>query len=889
MDIINAANATPAGVTAAFNLAVDGDTVLIPFTAGTTWTIPVTLTKAITIQGAGITSGGNLTRLVNGTGGDMLIVSLAAGSANLPVRITGISFDCAAWGTNYAIRFLAKATQLRIDHCKFNLGKHVLWFNTYNNGVVDHNAFINPSIAVFVTDIEAGDVLDGDHAWLRPLTPGNPDAIFVEDNTITLDNNAPGDNDEELYGQGGGRGVFRYNTLTSTYSGTTACIDAHGRYGSFRSTRMYEVYENTFHVHSTGRFCNLRGGKHFFFNNTFVNDTSSNQATVFSLIWELGVNQGNENVFGYFYNNTFNGSPITLINHPDNHPVLNTDYFIRPPMSGDTYFPYSPYVYPHPLVGGVSLSPTFLDFGSVAVNSTPADKTVTLQNNIGSPITVLPFGLSAPYSIIPDEPVNIPTGGVYNFSVRFRPTSNGAFNDSISVQGAAFDMPVTGIAFTPVPIISVSPSSLDFGMVVIGSTKSLNVTVSNTGAGTLSGSASTSAPFSILSGSPYSITTGSADVAIKYTPVSVTTTNSTAVFTGGAGTTVSLMATGVAVQASLTFAGDAGSIRAPYQTDGSNHVYQTTDTTLSGSGEVAYAFTIVDAGDYTVVINVKAEASDSNSMYVAIDAEPIDPNNIWDISPLTSGFQNRTVGWRGTGISIPEFPIKYFTLSAGVHTLIIRGREANTYIGQITITPAIVSPPADPPIYLSPLDGETELVITSDLEWSTAAGATSYDVYFGTTNPPSLIFTGSSATAYFPTLDYDTTYYWKIAARNAGGATPGPVFSFTTIPPKDTDPITSPVPANMATGVSLTPTLRWNGVGDTYDIAFDDATPPATASTSQVDNFYEATGLAYSTPYYWRVIAHRSGGDETGPIWSFTTMDEPTTATVPQIIYVRPA
>jgi hypothetical protein len=63
---------------------------------------------------------------------------------------------------------------------------------------------------------------------------------------------------------------------------------------------------------------------------------------------------------------------------------------------------------------------------------------------------------------------------------------------------------------------------------------------------------------------------------------------------------------------------------------------------------------------------------------------------IWDI-PVGTGFVNRTVSWRGNGNGIPtssQYIPKVFTLSAGTHQLIIRGREANTRLGTISITAA---------------------------------------------------------------------------------------------------------------------------------------------------------------------------------------------------------
>ena len=75
---------------------------------------------------------------------------------------------------------------------------------------------------------------------------------------------------------------------------------------------MYEVYENTFDVQSTYRFCYLRGGRHLFWNNTFINH-AGNAATI-SLTWEgIGTIDTPDNIKNsYFWNNTLNGS----VSHP---------------------------------------------------------------------------------------------------------------------------------------------------------------------------------------------------------------------------------------------------------------------------------------------------------------------------------------------------------------------------------------------------------------------------------------------------------------------------------------------------------------------------------------------------------------------------------------------
>jgi hypothetical protein len=93
--------------------------------------------------------------------------------------------------------------------------------------------------------------------------------------------------------------------------------------------------------------------------------------------------------------------------------------------------------------------------------------------------------------------------------------------------------------------------------------------------------------------------------------------------------------------------------------------------------------------------------------------------------------------------------------------------------------PAAVAPP-NPAVLISPSDGGWAMPNAS-LNWMSGGGLPdSYDVYFGTTNPPA--FVGNQiANTYTPTLAAETTYYWQIVPRNDfGPAVDCPVWSFQT-------------------------------------------------------------------------------------------------------------
>lgn len=86
----------------------------------------------------------------------------------------------------------------------------------------------------------------------------------------------------------------------------------------------------------------------------------------------------------------------------------------------------------------------------------------------------------------------------------------------------------------------------------------------------------------------------------------------------------------------------------------------------------------------------------------------------------------------------------------------------------------------------SPSNGAAGQSVDVDLSWTGGdpdGDPVTYDVYFGTNSPPSLVSSNQSATSYDPgTLDYSTKYYWKIVAEDNNGAkSEGSVWEFTTI------------------------------------------------------------------------------------------------------------
>ncbi len=85
-----------------------------------------------------------------------------------------------------------------------------------------------------------------------------------------------------------------------------------------------------------------------------------------------------------------------------------------------------------------------------------------------------------------------------------------------------------------------------------------------------------------------------------------------------------------------------------------------------------------------------------------------------------------------------------------------------------------------PAINPIPQTNATNIGIDTILSWTGGEGATSRNIYFGTSYPPPLRKVQSD-TFYNPgTLQYLTTYYWRIDEVNTFGTTKGTVWRFTT-------------------------------------------------------------------------------------------------------------
>ncbi len=352
-----------ADVTSAISASATGDTVNVP--AGTcAWSSTASIGIGISVIGAGK----NVTNITNNVGTLFRINN----TQSAPVRLSGFTFNNKDNQTPI-VSIVGPAFKVRIDNIVFNKGDAAIGANFLGGagtgpvyGVVDSSEFYNMKRPFFAMDIRLGEATWGSTAWAEFLGneatfPGSEKMLYFEDNKFVWNSQLTDLNVQTaLYGQYGGKAAFRYNNL----SGLCTYIDAHGDNPDY-GTILYEIYNNTFVEDDSlcvqGDIVWLRGGQMIAHDNVFTGVAVPFRMSVY---WttDLAAHRVKNT---YYWGNTWNGNAsqasLVFVNDSGQTPAgysasnikLNQQYFLQQPQSGQVYFPYTPYQYPHPLRTGV--------------------------------------------------------------------------------------------------------------------------------------------------------------------------------------------------------------------------------------------------------------------------------------------------------------------------------------------------------------------------------------------------------------------------------------------------------------------------------------------------------------------------------------------------------
>jgi hypothetical protein len=199
-----------------------------------------------------------------------------------------------------------------------------------------------------------------------------------------------------------------------------------------------------------------------------------------------------------------------------------------------------------------------------------------------------------------------------------------------------------------------------------------------------------------------------------------------------------------------------------------------------------------------------------------------------------------------------------------------------------------VNPPLPAqPALVSPVSGSADQPLEMLLDWNPASDAEAYRLQVATDAGFSTIvfeeYPISNTSKQIGPLAEGTKHYWRVRASNVTGNGPwSDVWNFTTgVAAPDQAVLVSP--SNNATGVSLTPTLRWLKLSTASAYTLQVSEDQNFGSTVVDDNALTDTlsqvgPLGEDRTYYWRVAGSNGGGVGA---WS-TTRQFRTRLNVPQ-------
>lgn len=177
--------------------------------------------------------------------------------------------------------------------------------------------------------------------------------------------------------------------------------------------------------------------------------------------------------------------------------------------------------------GYISPSATALNFGNTLVGNSPT-LSVTLTNSGGSSVSISQAAVTGSGFTLSSfaVPVTVAAGQSVMLTVAFTPTASGSSSGTLTITSNASD-PAVSVSLsgtgTSAGLLAISPTSLSFGSVDLGTTQSLSGTLSASGSSvTISSVSSTSSQFTLSSlALPLTIAAGqSAPFSVTFAPQS---------------------------------------------------------------------------------------------------------------------------------------------------------------------------------------------------------------------------------------------------------------------------------------------------------------------------------------------------------------------------------
>ncbi|MGA9142556.1 MAG: choice-of-anchor D domain-containing protein [Candidatus Acidiferrales bacterium] len=209
--------------------------------------------------------------------------------------------------------------------------------------------------------------------------------------------------------------------------------------------------------------------------------------------------------------------------------------------------------------GHLTANPASVSFGSLVVGSN-ASVSVTLTNSGTGNVSITEGTASGTGFTMSDLAATTLTAGQStSFTVKYAPTTAGASTGNVSITsnapGSPLAIPLSGTGTQTQPQLTLNPTAVPFGNVSVGSSSSQNVTITNSGNGTLNitGATPSGAGFSFTGLGVQSINAGaSITFAAKFSPTATgSVTGSISITSNAASSPANLALTGTGIQSQL--------------------------------------------------------------------------------------------------------------------------------------------------------------------------------------------------------------------------------------------------------------------------------------------------------------------------------------------------
>jgi hypothetical protein len=484
--------------------------------------------------------------------------------------------------------------------------------------------------------------------------------------------------------------------------------------------------------------------------------------------------------------------------------------------------------------GALSANPASLAFGNVQ-DGTSSSLSETLTNTGGSSLTISAAAASGTGFSLSGltAPVTLTAGQSASFTVLFSPTTSGAASGSVSITSNGsnpnLSIPLSGTGVTQGDLTA-NPTSLAYGNVQVGTSKSLTDTVTNTGGSslTISAAAASGTGFSLSGLSlPLTLTAGqSTSFTVLFSPTaSGAASGNVSITSTGSDSNLSIPLTGTGVTqgtltpnpTSLAFGsvqdGTSSSLSETLTNTGGSSLTisaatasgtgfslsgLTVPVTLTAGQSVTFTatFTPTSAGAASGSLSVVSNGSNS-PLNIALSGTGTAAGTL-AVSPTSLSFGSVTVGsssplsgsLTASGASVtvqPASPSNSEFVLSGISLPVTLGAgQSATFT--VTFTPQASGAASaslsfssnasnSPAVQTMTGTGTTATQHTVDLTWTASADAVGYNIYRGTVSggPYTMINTSLDGTTAYTdsTVVSGDTYYYVATAVNSSSEESG--------------------------------------------------------------------------------------------------------------------